>query len=114
MDRKKEIQAELSRLREEEYKIEVSERRDENKRHVGKCYKYNNGYSKEDRWWLYIRVVEMDGDANLSVITFQKTSLNEWIYKHETFYAGNWMFEKEITIKEYEKEFSKFVGAIKK
>jgi len=37
---------------------------------IGTCYRYCNGYSSEEHWWLYMKVVDVK-DGGAVVVTFQ-------------------------------------------
>jgi len=70
---------------------------------IGKCFKYDNFYTKSgDHWWLYKKVVGTKGEG-LITEEFQKTSLGIIEVKRQT--APNYLLGsgyKLITDKEYE------------
>lgn len=62
---------------------------------LGKCYKFHNSYSGDNKWWLYIKVVGVDG-TELIYEEFQETCYGEIeikrarrpIYKYDSFPFG--------------------------
>jgi hypothetical protein len=43
---------------------------------IGQCFKYWNGYSGDEKWWLYAVVTGVDERGRLSAIQFQHNSLD--------------------------------------
>lgn len=46
------------------------------KKLIGSCWKFNNGYNREDRWWLYLKITRVE-DTSLYGFSFQKTTLGK-------------------------------------
>lgn len=62
------------KIRDELNRIENKKRIDENKKHVGQCFKYRNSYGGSDdreRWWLYKKITGIDRYGYLSSISFE-------------------------------------------
>jgi hypothetical protein len=53
---------------------------------IGRCFKYHNGYSADDKWWLYAVVSSVD-DGRIMTSQFQLDSLGTLTISANT-YAG--------------------------
>lgn len=99
--------------RNELQEIEAAEKTRENRPLIGKCQKYLNSYGSGEKWWLYRRIIGVDGDW-VTAFSFQTCSMGKTtieIEKHGT--AVNSGFE-EITEREFNaayREMQKSVSA---
>ena len=59
MNRVEELKGQMVKLRDEIDEIEVAEKVKQNKKLVGKCFRYHNSYGSGDKWWLYARVTKL-------------------------------------------------------
>lgn len=75
MKKKDNIMNKLRSLREELSDIETKERKKENKKLIGKCFKYNNSYScpenENDYWPVYSTVLDINEDGHPIVFCFE-------------------------------------------
>lgn len=100
----KEIIAKGDKARTTLYNIESKEEENRNKNLVGKFFKFKNSFScpktDEDYWWLYIKIVKVDG-SYLKCIQFQKDIYNKIkiVYNKTIPYCAN-MFKIEISEEE--------------
>ncbi len=98
LDILKSVQEELEIRRQEE--IEV--RRKEFKPGY---FKYDNGYSAENRWWMYIHTLAMTSENRLEVFMFQKTSDNKISFETDNHHYNFYNFEDNLYIPISEEEF---------
>ena len=82
MDEKK-IRADLKKLDEERHDLRSMLDKIEDKKSVaiakgylGRCFKFRNSYASDDKWWLYIKVIEVD-EADIICEEIQKTCRDE-------------------------------------
>lgn len=108
---KEQIEKEMAKLRNKLWAIEKKEADEENKKLVGKYFKYRNCYScpekPSDYWYLYKRVIGL-GKTGLITEEFQidkdgkcSACFNKGSYSYMTGYT-------EISRSEYLKALSKF------
>ncbi len=96
----------LSRLKD---KLEF----DENKKLIGKCFKYRNSYGQDEKWWLYYKVLDHVKDDNhyMKTLAVQMPNLNREVeMKIEN--VGKYMFRNdtiEISQKEFDKHYNKML-----
>ena len=71
-DRLEELKKEISQLEEkqrplieEKLKLQDAVSLKKNKKLIGNCYKYHNSYGSEDKWWMYVKII----DANVWSVT---------------------------------------------
>lgn len=84
------------------------------KKYEGKHFKYDNGSSNTERWWLYVHVKKvLDGTGNFEAFHFQTTSDGRMIAQLEDS-CGEYLAQKAITKKEYNVAWKKFKKAINK
>ena len=50
--------------------IEQAVRQEENTKLIGKCFRYNDGFGKDTRWWMYMKVLEVVDGAPIA-LTFE-------------------------------------------
>ena len=97
MNREQKLKDIVSQARKELDKIESARARSENRKLVGKCFKYRNCYScpqtVNDYWWLYIRVTK--GGSSPECTEFQHTSMNRYEVRINHFFH---MSERHIEI----------------
>lgn len=82
---------------------------------VGRCYKYHNSYSNQERWWMYLKVLTAKGtwlrveriqrDCN-NMITYQP---NDLLHSFDGTMIGEYI---EITPKAYESAKNRIGGYI--
>lgn len=83
---------------------------------VGKCFKYHNSYSVDEKWWLYLKVVGCDGHK-LIVEKFQTTSRgNSMIERDFQFlfgdaHLGDWYIP--ISDEEFDKAIKPIIRVIR-
>lgn len=84
------------------------------KKYEGKYFKYDNGTSHTERWWLYVHVKKvLNGNGNMDAFHFQTTNDGRLIAQRES-YAGDFLAQKAITKKEYDAAWAKFLKALDK
>lgn len=80
MDRKKELEQVIFIAKNELWKIEKEERKEDNQKYIGKYFKYRNSYScptPEEHWWFYMAITGVGKDGDIISWSFQKD-----IYEH--------------------------------
>jgi hypothetical protein len=81
--------------------VENKRKEKENKRLIGKCFKYRNSIGSDNNWWLYMIVL----DSKLRMFSFEKTAMGEWrINKDDVYYNTD---RVEITRNEFAGEWLK-------
>ncbi len=125
MDRKAQLQKELTAIEKEEAKSVVQENypRIKNK-YEGKFFKIDNGYSNNERWWLYIKVVQIkpedvyDTKGNGITSHFSGWSFQTDTYEQVTIEQVRRGYihhvGKEITKSQFYKEFNKVLSKLQK
>src|SRR4030042_1648916 len=94
----------LRPLRDREYELEQEIFFEENKKYVGKCFKFKNGYDGDRKWFMYFRIIGISKERREFIaILFQKKPNETEIRKCE---YGDWIIKesKEISRKEYDKQ----------
>lgn len=84
-DKKKLAGKLLSEIQREEEKVIVAKLKETVK--VGDCFKYSNSYSGDDRWWLYQKVIKVDGTF-MRTESIQFTSDKSLIYQPRDLMVG--------------------------
>ena len=105
------LSSKLSTLREEIQKREDAKRYPElKKKYEGKFFKYNNGYSNGNRWWLYSFCRRVNSPDNFDTFSFETCSLGKITIE----FSGNeFIFQKQISRTEYMNAYQKLLKAIK-
>lgn len=108
-----ELQAEVRRLHVELRDREEAALKEQGQPLVGKCYRYRNCYScpqtEKDYWWLYKRVVSVEG-SSLHTFSFETDRNGDIRIQHDEFghtmqFLNN-MYE-EIPAKTFNREWRK-------
>jgi len=74
MNRKAVLQRILAKARAELNEIiESREIAAANNKIIGNCYRFSNSYGSGDRWWLYGKVIAVEG-GDITMFKFQKTA----------------------------------------
>jgi len=85
------------------------------KKYEGKYWKYDNGCSAENRWWLYSFCRKVTGTDQGFFDSFETTNANyrqnNFNYNEEQFFH---LCQIEISKEEYLKQFNLFQGRLKK
>ena len=68
------LRNQIQKLNKQLYALENAKRYKQNKKKVGKFYKYSNSYSDGDRWWLYLAVTDIMKNGELIGWSFELTS----------------------------------------
>jgi hypothetical protein len=97
------LRSEIGRIASRLRAIERRKELRENRKLVGKCFKYHNSYGHGEKWWLYKRILDARGHAH----TFEKTSGNEFIAR---FGSGSYLSDNylPITRAEFDKAWKGF------
>lgn len=82
------------------------------KKYEGKYFKYNNGYSKKNRWWVYSYCREVVSEHEAIVDSFEFIPNDEWRFKVRSS-EGLHLFQQEITFKEFDKNAVHIVSTAK-
>lgn len=53
------LDAQLAALMAEKNRREQAKRTAEHESLLGRCFKYSNSYGHRDRWWMYLKIVEI-------------------------------------------------------
>ncbi len=114
MSTKQELEAIVTKARNEIWEMERKERYAETAAHVGRCFRYRNSYSGSDGWWLYSRVVGIDkDDGEPQTFTFQQCSDGRIeINTDKRAHLG--LLGDEITLRLFRAEYRKLQSAIAK
>lgn len=80
---------------------------------IGRCFKYPNGYSDGERWWLYAVVTGVDDSGRLSAIQFQVTANGQRSIEPDSYLGvlpeGGW---QPITVGEFRAGTFDFMSAV--
>lgn len=109
----KELNKQIAKLQKQIYEIETQEKIKENKKLIGKYFKYDNGYNSEKRWWLYRKITGVTKESYFKTIEFEITFLNEINIKEKsscTWHDSSWI---EITEEEFLEAWFKCFVAVK-
>ena len=68
-------------LRQELSNLETKNKIQESKKYIGKMFKYRNSYDSNTKWWLYVKVIDVNKHGDLVVIKYQKTPLKTTMEK---------------------------------
>lgn len=79
----------------------------ENKKLIGTYWKYSNSYGSGEKWWIYSKIIGVDG-ATLKKINYQLTTHNkaDIIEQDQTSYSGRQGMDRgwtKITYREFTK-----------
>ena len=85
------------------------------KKYEGKYWKYNNGTSNEERWWLYSFCRTVVSDWRALTDSFEMTTANndERVFIHNKEQSFH-LFQTEITKEEYMNQLQIFLNELKK
>lgn len=111
MKTEKQLNEEAVSIRNQLNKIETARRTKENRKQIGRCYKYRNTYGGDcPGWWLYMRIT--GGGYWMVSLKFQHTSNNTYEVERDktTMSLDGWT---EITRKEFDAEWRKLLREIK-
>lgn len=112
MSRKTELNKIIKKAREELYKIESEDKIKINKKFVGKCFKYENGYNNDDRWSMYIIITKLSKNGSLEGWSFQTNSDESTEISREA-YGSIWSEHIEITHDEFWEAWYKLLSNLK-
>lgn len=106
---------EISKLYDEQRRLEAEQKDERNSSVVGRCFKYHNSRSGLERWWMYSSVVEVK-DGSLVAFSFQtdsdgKTEIEPENRIHSDSFAGCSGY-KEITREEFEEQWALTLTAL--
>mgnify|MGYP001023530512 CR=1 FL=1 len=101
----------IADARKELDKIECKESLTKNKKLLGKCFKFNNGYSGSNRWSVFIKVLYADANS-LKGIVFETDCNGEQKISFDNFIAGS-LLETKITQEEFDIELNLFILRLK-
>lgn len=104
------LQQEIALARSKLNKIESARRAKENRKFVGKCFKYQNSYGHGDPWLLYLRVT--GGGYWLKGYKFERTSTGRFEANFDECVSCIDGYE-EISRKEFDKAWRKFLAGLK-
>lgn len=74
----------------------------------GKYFKYNNGYDKERRWWLYHKVIRVRGIHHIIVDSFETEANGKSNFQHGDELHGTATLGSPITKMEYNAALKRF------
>lgn len=82
------------------------------KQYEGRYFKYQNSYSSERKWWMYVRCVKVV-DTRHAVVDYFESADDGDTFKlgYET---GFYLFQVPIRKAEWDRELKKFKKAIEK
>lgn len=80
------------------------------KKFEGKYFKYRNSYSSDNRWYLYSYCKSALSTAEFLCETFECDPYGEWSF-HTDKKTGVFLFQEEISQKEYDKAAIDFISA---
>lgn len=85
------------------------------KKYGGKYWKYDNGVSKENRWWLYSHCRKVLGEYEGLFDSFESTTANdnENVFKHN-FSSTFSLCQVKITKRQYEAALGRFTAKLQK
>jgi len=75
------------------------------RKYEGKYWKYNNGYNNEERWWIYSYCIEVKGEHDFCVVTFESSPNGCEFKTHD---RGSYLCQIQITKSEYTKAAKAF------
>ena len=111
-------QIEYNKFRDMVYEEEEEKLKPYAKTFLGKCYKFENSYGSGDKWWLYLKVHNVE-DTSLYCISLQKANNNTIEIKPDE-YKCVWNYENpfkgyiEITKEEFEEQKENFIKEVNK
>ena len=114
VERKKELLEIINKTTNELESIREMEKRQENKKYIGRFFIYYNSYGDDEKMWkVYLHAVSLNEDGNILICKFEKTAEKEYIFMSESL-LHYWMCNKiEITEQEYYDAFRNFISEIK-
>lgn len=108
-------QMEVSELGEQiedlETKIELP---DLKKRLEKKHFKYNNGFNKDDRWWLYYKVLEVKSKREIIVDCFETDAHGESTFRHRDILRSDCVLSLPISGRDYRVALARFKAKLNK
>jgi hypothetical protein len=93
--------------------IEGQQRDVENRKLVGKCFRYRNSSGPGPKWWLYTIVTHVDKDGWLHATSFEETPTTDGMIslemrlRHESYFTLQ-PGHKEITRERFNKAWADF------
>lgn len=105
-----ELQEEIAFLEAKLHDLQHQNRKEENTKLIGACFRFSDSYGSGKRWWKYFRVVGLDEDGETKAVTFAHTSMDRFELSTES-----WRFHtgyQRITLKKFNQEFVKFSNSI--
>lgn len=79
------LRSKMLKLRQKIEAIEEKREKSIGRKLIGKCFKFHNSYSGNERWWLYITITGMGRGTFCDAFQFETTSQGE----HQT-KVKNW------------------------
>lgn len=86
--------------------IELGERTKTNQALIGRCYKFHNSCSREERWWMYFKIVAA-GDWWPQAVSFQVINGTTFEVRTDRVFTGSAEY-LEITHKEFSEAWRLF------
>lgn len=80
------------------------------KKYEGKYFKYDNGYSAEERWLVYSYCSKVISRHEALCEKFEQNTQGEWRFETNA-HEGFWLFKEEITEEEYDKASLQLISA---
>jgi hypothetical protein len=112
MDKLSELTKQIAELKKKEFELQekkdkIEDRRDRaiSRKLIGKCFKYQNSWGGEDKWWLYSKVVGTSTDNRLCVVQVETTPLETKISFED--YAMKGLCQTGITLGEFNTAYKK-------
>ena len=108
----KNLNIQISKLRDQVYEIKLNDRIKHNKKLVGKYFKYDNGYNSKERWWLYKKIINLSEEGYLVSIQFEDNPNEISIQENNisTWHDSSWI---KITEEEFLNAWHKLFCKIK-
>ena len=110
IERKKQLQKELSKIYDAERKIEIQKRLERARGLIGKCFKFRNGAAGSN-WWLYSMVTGYDKGGYLEMVSFEKILTGGLEIRREQHF-GDHLMQISITRKEFNNRFKRHLAKI--
>lgn len=115
--RKEELQKTLETARAELQEIQAREAEERNRQLVGKCFIYQNCYScpegPQDYWWLYVRVIGVDGES-LRTWSFQTDKYGKVEIEPSRLCGQLGSSHREISREEFDKAWQITLNALQR
>lgn len=103
------LQKKIRAIRQQIEDIQAPKRLAANKKLLGKCFKYHNGYGSGEKWWLYVKVVSCDA-SQVNSFQFQDDGMDKMETRNEAWFNNiNTDGYVPITHSEFYEAWQKFI-----